>query len=274
MVSKLQLSPSSFKFMSGLERDQVDFSTFFQSLLQSLGLRFPCPSTSHDMRDMRSCFTIDFDETSIQHNPFEIPCSISEQFNYVSFDTTAEETNSLGSQDENYVDEVKRLLEDIRQHREIIVEELRERSRAFSSWLGFDVEVKGALSDAFRYVERGQYQRVWKECRKLTTLMPTTVCLSRASACWGMFATTTWETKLFWQGSWQEFTIRQRDNKCKKTMQFLTALTRETFDDEGRHYLNSESFATAWHEPEPPAQRPLPWRPPWRPPSSVGLGRL
>ena len=141
LIATIQVSPSSFTFMSGLGRDHMEKSlTYIHRLLQSLSLRFPCPSTSHDMRGMRSCLSIEFEEDSIQHNPFEIHCSITELFNYVSLDSTTEEMNSRDGPDVEFVDELKRLHEEIPCHREAIEKRRRERNSSISSSLGFQVE--------------------------------------------------------------------------------------------------------------------------------------
>ena len=70
-------SPTSFDFLSGIERDQVErYSTRLQQLLQGISLRFPCPSSSHDMRNMGSSLFVEFDPVTIEHNPFERQCSL------------------------------------------------------------------------------------------------------------------------------------------------------------------------------------------------------
>ena len=181
LITKIQVSPSSFTFMSDVDRAHTeDYSTHIQSLLQSLSLRFLCPSTSHDMRGMQSCLLIEFEEDSVQHNPFEIHRSISELFNFVSLDSVSEGYNSHDVHDKAFAEELKMLHEEMHLHQERIDEQVNGRNRSITSSLGFEVEVRPTIVDVFQFVEKDSYPRLWKESMKLTTLMPTTVCCEQS----------------------------------------------------------------------------------------------
>ena len=91
-------SPTSFDFLSGIERDQIEsYSTHLQQLLQSISLRFPCPSSSHDMRRMRPSLFVENDSDTIQHNPFEQQCSLLNALKSFSFSFLPEEKDDIST---------------------------------------------------------------------------------------------------------------------------------------------------------------------------------
>ena len=160
LITSLRLSPSSFTFMTGFDSVPTEeYSTCIQRLLQSISLRFPCPSTSHDMRGMRSCLTIEFEDESIKYNPFEMNCSVSQLFKIVSFDPMSEENISLDRQDRDFVDEVQRLREEIHCHQENIDRQRIETSSSLSSLFGFEVKIKNTLTEYLQFVKRENYPR-------------------------------------------------------------------------------------------------------------------
>ena len=121
LITKIQISPESFTFMSGVDRAHTEkLTSFIQQLIQSISLHFPCPSASHDMRGMGSCLSIEFEDDSIRHNPFEVNCSISKLFDCVSLDIQNDENNSQNTLDEDILAELTNLRGEIRRHRERI----------------------------------------------------------------------------------------------------------------------------------------------------------
>ena len=164
IVTSLQLSPSSFTFMTGLGTAQAEeYSSYIHEILQSLSLRFPCPSISHDMHGMRTCFTIDFDETSIEHNPFEMTCSISEFFNCLSFDSITDRNNSSEGLDSELADELQTRREQISHHKKGLYQQKAERNTSISELLKFEVDIKFHLTDVLPFVQGERLPRAWKE---------------------------------------------------------------------------------------------------------------
>ena len=79
----------SFSFLDNLGPDMIcECEPFIQHLLQSLSLRFTCPSSSHDMRRMRSSIAVWFDEDPVQHNPFHHHCSVARTLVILAFSPT------------------------------------------------------------------------------------------------------------------------------------------------------------------------------------------
>ena len=127
---------------------------YIQQLIQSISLCFQCPSTSHDMRGIKWCLSIEFEEDSIQHNPFELNCSIAQLFDSVSFDPTNEDHNSPNDQDDLIVAELKGLIEETLRHRESINQLQRERNMSMTSSLGFGVDIRVAIEEFYILFKR------------------------------------------------------------------------------------------------------------------------
>ena len=66
----------------------------------------------------------------------------------------------------------------------LVIERLSKNDEEKNCWislsLGFQVEVKSTFIDALQFVEMKRYPRLRKQSKKLTTLMPTTVCCEQS----------------------------------------------------------------------------------------------
>ena len=176
MVRMQHTPPPSFNFLIGIVTEQIgNFISYMQHLLQSISLRFPCPSSSHDMRRMRTSLMIEFDQDSTNLNPFELHCSLSESMDIFVFGQMGDENNNTTLTSPELVDEIHRMREETIQHGQEISQILEERNGTISASVGFGVEMKMSLQEAFKFIQKERHPLLWRQTQQMKTVIPTTV---------------------------------------------------------------------------------------------------
>ena len=118
---------------------------------------------------------IEFNQDSTIFNPFELHCSLSESMDIFAFKTASDEINISTLTSPELVDEIHRMREETIQHGQEISQLLEERNRTISTSVGFGVQMKLSLQEAFRFIQKERYPLLWWQTQQMKTVIPTTV---------------------------------------------------------------------------------------------------
>ena len=163
-------SQAGMDCLTGLNGDEVSvFHILLQKLKLSLDMRFPCPSTSFDMKCRQYSNVLTTPNPSRQqlHPP---KCTIMPLIQFFTFPQTLMNENSQPSMVPLALqDEVGRLTFDI-MHNETQIRMVNDERCAFlSKEVGMKVESPINLQDVFRVIEKTRYPLLWKEIVKIKT---------------------------------------------------------------------------------------------------------
>ena len=162
--------------MAGLSLNEAaEFQNVLRWLKRCLDVRFPCPSTSLDMKGRQPTnarLASHFNQAS--RTPL---CSVLPLVQFFTFPHNIVHHIELfpSSCPQALKDEVERIVCEILTKSQQIIEVYNQRRLRLTEKAGIDVLTQVNLSDVFQVVKREAYPLLWGEMVKTLTVLPTTV---------------------------------------------------------------------------------------------------
>ena len=164
---------------AGLNMDEVnELKNVLREMRRWIDLRFPCPSSSVDMKGRPSSMR----NTNPQNRPPLQPtrCSVTEVLQFMNFPENFMHDIPLGCSYSHLLnEEVIRMRHDFDSHKPQILDVYQARLRRMKKEDGFVVNSKLSLTDVFCVVGREAYPMLWSTVMKTNTILPTTVSCER-----------------------------------------------------------------------------------------------